>query len=249
MSNVWDSLERLGWIVARDETQVHLSVPGFGRVRLSRPSNYVQFGSLDMPPSLLKSLEKQFSDIRVDCFPWDQFDLVAELLINNVLGSHAAETLAAWTQLETELRQEPITEKTTLSKVRQFQDRLRALLLDIRGKCEISGVGESSLLVASHILPWSKCTKDGKERLDPENVLLLACNWDALFDKFYISFDPSSGKMVKSERIDDATLVKFGVPADWRESVSVPICSERRKKYLSWHKEHMIELDAEEKDC
>ena len=47
-----------------------------------------------------------------------------------------------------------------------------------------------------------------------ENVLLLARNWDALFDKKFISFDPETGKMIKSDRISEEDLIKFGVPKD-----------------------------------
>ena len=100
----------------------------------------------------------------------------------------------------------------------------------------ISGIGIPELLIVSHIKGWKECMDDtGKERLDAENVLLLARNWDALFDKKFISFDPETGKMIKSERISEEDLIKFGVPKNWRETVQIPINTERRKKYLSWH--------------
>ena len=84
----------------------------------------------------------------------------------------------------------------------------------------------------------------GTERLDPENVLLLAANWDTLFDKKYISFDPETGKMIKASRIDDETLRKFGVQDNWCESVRIPIRTERRKEYLRWHNKLMAEEDG-----
>lgn len=128
--------------------------------------------------------------------------------------------------------------------VRKGQDILRKYLVFKRTCCEASGVNLSELLVASHILPWSDCGKSVELRLDPENVLLLASNWDALFDKKFISFDPETGKMIKSERISEEDLIKFGVPKDWRETVRIPVNTERRKNYLSWHLNAMREKDV-----
>ena len=86
----------------------------------------------------------------------------------------------------------------------------------------------------------------GTERLDPENVLLLAANWDALFDKKFISFAPDTGKMMKAARIDDETLRKFGVPDDWRESVSILVKTDRRREYLRYHNNLMAKADDKE---
>ena len=69
-------------------------------------------------------------------------------------------------------------------------------------------------------------------------------NWDALFDKKFISFDPETGKMIKAARIDDETLRKFGVPDNWRESVSIPVNTDRRREYLRWHNKLMEKEDA-----
>ena len=83
-----------------------------------------------------------------------------------------------------------------------------------------------------------------REKFDLDNVLLLARNWDALFDKKFISFDPETGKMIKSDRISEEDLIKFGVPKDWRETVKIPVKTERRKKYLTWHLNAMRTKDA-----
>lgn len=127
---------------------------------------------------------------------------------------------------------------------RNGQEVLRKYLLLERGRCEVSVVNLSELLVTSHIRPWKDCGDSVELRLDPENVLLLAANWDALFDKKFISFDPETGKMIKAARIDDETLRKFGVPDNWRESISIPVNTDRRREYLRWHNKLMKEEDA-----
>lgn len=126
---------------------------------------------------------------------------------------------------------------------RNGQEVLRKYLLLERGRCEVSSINFQELLVVSHIRPWRDCGDSVELRLDPENVLLLAANWDALFDKKYISFDPETGRMIKARRIDEETLRKFGVPDNWQTSVKITINTERRKDYLRWHKRLMAEED------
>ena len=147
-------------------------------------------------------------------------------------------------KLAVELKGVAATELKSEGYRRNGQEVLRKYLLLERGRCEVSDVNLSELLVTSHIRPWKDCGDSVELRLDPENVLLLATNWDALFDKKFISFDPETGRMRTAERIDEETLRKFGVPDNWRESVSIPIKTERRKEYLRWHNKLMAEEDA-----
>lgn len=145
--------------------------------------------------------------------------------------------------LNSRLKSMESTEQRSEGVKRIGQDKLRQLLLVSIGVCEISEIRNKDLLVVSHIKPWEDCVDGGSERLDSENVLLLAANWDALFDKKYISFDPETGKMIKAKRIDEDTLRKFGIPDDWPMSVKIAINTDRRKEYLRWHNRLMDELD------
>jgi predicted restriction endonuclease len=54
------------------------------------------------------------------------------------------------------------------------------------GRCPMTGITDSALLRASHIVPWSECSDD--QRLDVHNGLLLSALWDAAFDKGLVSF-------------------------------------------------------------
>ena len=129
------------------------------------------------------------------------------------------------------------SEVEILTKCRIGQDFLREELLLERVCCEVSGISDAQLLWVSHIKDWAE--SNDEEKYDDENVLLLARNWDALFDKKYISFDPETGKMVKAERITEETLRKFGVPMDWKESVRIPVNTDTRREYLKWHNQMM----------
>lgn len=60
----------------------------------------------------------------------------------------------------------------------------RAVLSSYGGRCCMSGVTEPQLLVASHIVPWSR---DKANRLNPSNGLCLSALHDRAFDKGLIS--------------------------------------------------------------
>ena len=66
-------------------------------------------------------------------------------------------------------------------KTRVNQNVFRQIVVaNYSGKCAISGIDVSSLLVASHILPWSF---NENERLNPENGVCLSALYDKAFDK------------------------------------------------------------------
>ena len=60
----------------------------------------------------------------------------------------------------------------------------RAVLSSYRGRCCMSGVSDSRLLVASHIVPWSQ---DRANRLNPSNGLCLSAIHDKAFDRGLIT--------------------------------------------------------------
>lgn len=60
----------------------------------------------------------------------------------------------------------------------------RAVLASYRGRCCISGVSDSRLLVASHIVPWRE---DKANRLNPSNGLCLSAIHDKAFDNHLFS--------------------------------------------------------------
>lgn len=89
-------------------------------------------------------------------------------------------------QSNTELNE---TEKETLIKQRVGQGLFRSRLLDQwSGCCALTGCKTASLLIASHIIPWSKC-ETVSQRLEASNGLLLAAHIDRLFDGGYITFN------------------------------------------------------------
>jgi hypothetical protein len=81
------------------------------------------------------------------------------------------------------------TEAERLVVQRIGQDIFRARLMDYwQGRCPLTGITDTALLRASHIIPWAECENDA-ERLDVHNGLLLSALWDAAFDRALVTFD------------------------------------------------------------
>ncbi len=74
----------------------------------------------------------------------------------------------------------------------------RAVLSSYRGRCCMSGLSEPRLLVASHIVPWSK---DKANRLNPRNGLCLSAIHDKAFDKGLITLSDDYRVLVSSEML------------------------------------------------
>lgn len=71
----------------------------------------------------------------------------------------------------------------------------KAVMSSYRGRCCMSGLSEPKLLIASHIVPWSK---DKTNRLNPSNGLCLSAIHDRAFDKGFITLSESYEILVSS---------------------------------------------------
>jgi hypothetical protein len=86
----------------------------------------------------------------------------------------------------------------------------RAVLSGYQGRCCMSGVSVSQLLVASHIVPWSQ---DKANRLNPRNGLCLSAIHDRAFDQGLIGLTDDYRLIVsavikkKGDSFLNATLV------------------------------------------
>ncbi|WP_310736379.1 HNH endonuclease [Shewanella sp. SR43-8] len=99
--------------------------------------------------------------------------------------------------------------------------------------CSLSGCTKIELLIASHIKPWRDC--DTNEAIDPMNSLLLMPNYDALFDKGFITFC-DRGKIKLSPHLDETTAKIFGINPNMalRETCRGHI------PFLTYHRENVF---------
>ena len=101
-----------------------------------------------------------------------------------------------------------------------------------KNTCPITGITDSALLRASHIIPWARCESDA-ERLDVHNGLLLSSLWDAAFDEGLVTFD-DEGRPIASSDLTDAAIAALQLS----NAVALPLTPEHRVR-LAWHRTHL----------
>lgn len=107
----------------------------------------------------------------------------------------------------------------------------REIVRKWKGKCPISKVDIPSILISSHILPWSSSTDE--QRLDVNNGILLSPVYDSLFDRNLISFE-DNGEIIISSKVSLENRKKLNID----QSIKIPI----NKEMIPYLKEHRKEL-------
>lgn len=126
------------------------------------------------------------------------------------------------------------TEVERLVRQRVGQQKFRAAMLDYwGGACAVTGLDLPAVLRASHAKPWAECANDA-ERLDVFNGFLLIANLDALFDRFWISFD-DTGEIVRSPALSGEICDQLGLKPD----MGLRWLSDAHRKYLAWHRKRL----------
>jgi hypothetical protein len=203
----------------------------------------VNFASLD--PSILRSGRKGLSNAsQKDREIWDEFhadwDKLAgecEGILQHLREEHGVPAPAIEHISDEVLDDTDYTGETRKAIIerRHKQDFFRkAVLSSYHGRCCISGVSEQRLLVASHIVPWSK---DKSNRLNPRNGLCLSALHDKAFDAylftltddFQVTLSPSLQK----------TSDEFLKEVFWKidgKSIELPERFEPDRKFLALHR-------------
>jgi 5-methylcytosine-specific restriction enzyme A len=126
------------------------------------------------------------------------------------------------------------TERRGLVTSRVGQGYYRNQLLERwEGRCAVTGVGLTQILIASHITPWRDSTDE--ERLDVDNGILLSPNLDALFDKHLISFD-DNGSIIFSTNLAEEIIMSMGI----NKTMRIKSLSKGNKKYLQKHRNKLV---------
>jgi hypothetical protein len=123
-------------------------------------------------------------------------------------------------------------EQRTLARVGQGKFRVE-VLKRWNGGCAVSGLREGDLIRASHIRPWSECTKES-DRICPSNGLPLLASYDALFDRGFISFR-NDGRMMVSSKLRLAYRSCFEVPRQL-----VRALSPEEVPFMEYHRAHVF---------
>jgi putative restriction endonuclease len=114
----------------------------------------------------------------------------------------------------------------------------KAVLNNFGNKCALSEISESSLLTASHIIPWAH---DKDFRGDVSNGICLYVEYDALFDKGFISFTDSLEVMVTSDMSKLSSRLIKKLNDIKGEKLRQPLKKEISKNHLEYHRKFRFE--------
>lgn len=114
-----------------------------------------------------------------------------------------------------------------------------AVLANFEWRCCVTGIAEPSLLIASHIVPWSD---NEKNRHNPANGLSLSATFDHAFDKGLMTINPDlcvvfSRKLLRHK---DVRTREYFEPFSGRD-ILLPIRFMPDPEFLDWHSKAIFE--------
>lgn len=131
--------------------------------------------------------------------------------------------------------------KTKVSRVktRINQDVFRSIILAIySNSCAVSHVNIPDLLVASHIIPWSK---NESERLNPQNGICLSALYDKAFDGGFIGINTDYTILISpalNQHKESSFFMKYF--GDFEDKViNLPDRFLPKTEFLDYHLQHI----------
>ncbi len=166
---------------------------------------------------------------------WDDLAYESELLISQFQNKTIIETNGI------DLKSIPLgIDKKIYVKTRVNQNFFRTTILSsYNQKCCITGLSIPDLLVASHIIPWSK---NKKERLNPRNGLCLNSIHDKAFDKGFITISPKNNIILSKYLTDlekEEAILDFFIKFK-NKNISLPEKFTPNPDFLDYHYEYIF---------
>ena len=170
---------------------------------------------------------------------WEQLALESKHVLNALAkGESSSVALEDEDRVESEMNYEGAT-KTVLMEARIKQSFFRnAVLSGYQNQCCISALQEPRLLIASHIIPWSK---DKSNRLNPRNGLCLSALHDRAFDQGLITVTPDYRVRVSKQlkKLND-TFNEFSLVAFDGKPILRPQKFTPNPEFLNFHMENIF---------
>lgn len=213
----------------------------FGRTPSAVAMKLVNFASMD-PTLKARNIKGLSKTSKLDREIWDEFQCNWEKLAFESQKAYQAicgmEKVVAPTALNKDIEYSPAkTEDVRSVRVRLVQGFFReSVLASYGGQCALCQLSVSELLVASHIIPWSKKVE---RRADPTNGISLCALHDRAFDRGFIAIDNSYKVLVSRQiKITKPTpLHKIGLMDIEGGSVLLPSRFLPDKSALAYHRD------------
>lgn len=115
----------------------------------------------------------------------------------------------------------------------------RAVKVNYRHRCCISGISTTDFLIASHIKPWRE---DAENRLNPANGLCLSSLLDKAFDKGYIAFDDQYRLVISNFAQEDEVLYNYLINF---QSIRIQTYGGNLPNinFIRWHRENIFKVE------
>lgn len=116
----------------------------------------------------------------------------------------------------------------------------KAVVSSYHGRCCMSGLSEPQLLIASHIVPWSK---DKANRLNPSNGLCLSAIHDRAFDKGFITLSEEYEIVISNllKQHNDKFIRDVILPLEGKK-IELPERFIPSKEFLARHRQEVFHL-------
>jgi len=246
------TVERKAW--TRDELILAINLyckTPFGRIHMRNPDiinlahllgrspgsvsyKLANFASID--PSLSRKGASNVS--KLDKEVWNEFfENWDEMSYKSEIASSKVQEKPLELELDETIQIPEGKTRETVVKTRVNQSFFRKTILSSYGACCITGLEIPELLVASHIVPWSK---DEKNRTNPRNGLCLNYLHDKAFDVGLIAIDENF-KVIASQRIKDAHIKKSRMLLDYiGAEINMPQRFLPDQEFLTYHRENIF---------
>jgi putative restriction endonuclease len=169
---------------------------------------------------------------------WEELAFESEILLARFKG----ETIEKSAKIDLESLLIEGKDREAIIKARVNQNFFRsAILASYENKCCITGILIPELLVASHIIPWSK---DEKNRLNPHNGLCLNLLHDKAFDRGLITITEDYEIKLSPALLDykkNEAVQKFFLPYS-DKIISKPKKFLPDKSFLKYHYENVFRI-------
>lgn len=129
----------------------------------------------------------------------------------------------------------------TITKQRKGQYYFRRMILsNYNSRCALTGIDIPQLLLASHIIPWSK---NKESRLNPSNGICLSALYDKAFDKGLIGFSQDYKVILSPLIIEQEGKDYYNKYFDIinHKSLNMPLRFAPNKKFLEWHMDEVFQ--------
>lgn len=115
----------------------------------------------------------------------------------------------------------------------------RTVLSNYENRCCICELPIESLLIASHIIPWSQ---DRGNRLNPQNGLCLCAIHDMAFDRGLIALDEKHRILLSSGLIHlcEHQAINFNFTIFEYQSISLPEKFKPKEEFINYHRQNIF---------